>query len=243
MSSIFSTQNRQTFLRRKYCFLVASALSPPVGRMDPLMGRPPRCSGILFTHLFCYGSGCRCRSRDGSARHGSAWSGTRGLGRAGHGMFQRNTGSGRRRGLTRGALFALFLAFFDLLQLFVDADTLEFHYQVRHAQAPLQFDHRLRLGGELQQNVEAFVALLNAIGQLAYAPLVGFVDVPSLGSDKCGQLFDQMIDFFFRRIRPEYEQLFVDPHSSSFKPGARRLNFAMDFSTPSAMMDSTACDA
>src|SRR5712692_3671135 len=41
MSSIFSTQNRQTFLRRKYCFLVAIALSPPVGLWDALMGRPP----------------------------------------------------------------------------------------------------------------------------------------------------------------------------------------------------------
>src|SRR5690349_23472127 len=41
MSSIRSTQNRQTFLRRKYCFLVAIALSPPVGRCDALMGRPP----------------------------------------------------------------------------------------------------------------------------------------------------------------------------------------------------------
>ena len=42
MSSIFSTQNRQTFFRRKYCFLVvATALSPPVGRCDALTGRPP----------------------------------------------------------------------------------------------------------------------------------------------------------------------------------------------------------
>src|ERR1700722_15064316 len=242
MSSIFSTQNRQTFLRRKYCFLVASALSPPVGRMEPLMGRPPRCSAMLLSYLFCdrsrgHGSRYRC------AGHGSARSWTRRFGSARHGMLQRNTGGGRRRRFTRGAFFALFLALFNLFQFFVDADALEFHYQVRHAQAPLHFQNRFRLGGELQQNVEAFVALLNAIGQLAYAPLVGFVDVASLGGDQRGQLFDQMIDFFFRRIRPEYEQLFVDPHSSSFKPGARRLNFAMDFSTPSAMMDSTACDA
>src|ERR1700737_1324070 len=41
MLSIFSTQNRQTFFRRKYCFLVAIALSPPVGLWDALMGRPP----------------------------------------------------------------------------------------------------------------------------------------------------------------------------------------------------------
>src|SRR3954467_2003462 len=51
MSSILSTQNRHTFLRRKYCFLpVAIALSPPVGRCDAAMGRPPLCSamGILL---------------------------------------------------------------------------------------------------------------------------------------------------------------------------------------------------
>src|SRR6266849_1003318 len=47
MSSIFSTQKRHTFLRRKYCFLVAIALSPPVGLCDALMGRPPLVSAII----------------------------------------------------------------------------------------------------------------------------------------------------------------------------------------------------
>src|SRR5689334_16003512 len=47
MSSILSTQNRHTFFRRKYCFLpVAIALSPPVGRCEAAMGRPPLGSGI-----------------------------------------------------------------------------------------------------------------------------------------------------------------------------------------------------
>src|SRR5579862_6315773 len=236
MSSIFSTQNRHTFLRRKYCFLVASALSPPVGRMDPLMGRPPRCSAMLFSRLFDRSSRYR------SPRHWSAWFRTTRFGYAGHGVFQRHARSGRWRRLTRRALFAFFLALFDFLQLFVDSDILEFHHQVRHAQATLHFEHRLRFGGELQQNVETFIAFLNAIGQLAYAPFLRLVDVAPLGGDERGQLFDQVIDLFFRRIRPEDKQLFVDPHSSSFKPWARRLNFAMDFSTPSAMMDSTACD-
>src|SRR6476646_2365416 len=41
MSSIFSTQKRHTFLRRKYCFFcVATALSPPVGRCPALPGLP-----------------------------------------------------------------------------------------------------------------------------------------------------------------------------------------------------------
>src|ERR1019366_5001611 len=48
MSSIFSTQNRQTFLRRKYCFFpTAAALSPPVGRWLAAMGREPLGSGIV----------------------------------------------------------------------------------------------------------------------------------------------------------------------------------------------------
>src|SRR5665213_386315 len=42
MSSIFSTQKRQTFFRRKYCFLpTAAALSPPVGRCEAAIGLPP----------------------------------------------------------------------------------------------------------------------------------------------------------------------------------------------------------
>src|SRR5580693_444434 len=47
MSSILSTQNRHTFLRRKYCFLPAVALSPPVGRMEPLIGLPPLVSAMV----------------------------------------------------------------------------------------------------------------------------------------------------------------------------------------------------
>src|ERR1700676_5250911 len=46
MSSILSPQNRHIFLRRKYCFLPITALSPPVGREEPLMGLPPLVSAI-----------------------------------------------------------------------------------------------------------------------------------------------------------------------------------------------------
>src|SRR5580658_9591187 len=52
MSSIFSTQNRQTFLRRKYCFFpTAAALSPPVGRCEAAIGLPPLGSGIMNSPL------------------------------------------------------------------------------------------------------------------------------------------------------------------------------------------------
>src|SRR3954449_12075565 len=52
MSSTLSTQKRQTFLRRKYCFLpVAIALSPPVGRCEAAIGRPPLCSAMRMSFL------------------------------------------------------------------------------------------------------------------------------------------------------------------------------------------------
>src|ERR1700691_5475486 len=48
MSSIFSTQKRQTFLRRKYCFFpTAAALSPPVGRCEAAIGLPPLGSAMF----------------------------------------------------------------------------------------------------------------------------------------------------------------------------------------------------
>src|ERR1700684_1629332 len=50
MSSIFSTQNRQTFLRRKYCFFpTAAALSPPVGRWLAAIGLPPLVGSGMFS--------------------------------------------------------------------------------------------------------------------------------------------------------------------------------------------------
>src|ERR1700691_4945190 len=64
MSSILSTQNRHIFLRRKYCFLPAIALSPPVGREEPLMGLPPLVSAIFVSLNYSFaatgaaGAGC-----------------------------------------------------------------------------------------------------------------------------------------------------------------------------------------
>src|SRR6476659_4451801 len=49
MSSILSTQNRHSVLRRKYSFFPPMALSPPAGLDDPLMGLPPRCSATIVS--------------------------------------------------------------------------------------------------------------------------------------------------------------------------------------------------
>src|SRR6185295_7508833 len=119
MSSIFSTQNRQSFLRRKYCFLVAIALSPPVGRMDPLMGRPPLCSAILALLLRYWGGRrrrCWSRHRRGGVTRLS------GHGRSGHhllfGSGHRRSGGHRSR-LAMGTLLAGFLPLLKPLDLLV----------------------------------------------------------------------------------------------------------------------------
>src|SRR3977135_3087931 len=56
MSSIRSTQNRHIFLRRKYCFFPAIALSPPVGRCEALIGLPPLVSAMFDLLDYSFGS-------------------------------------------------------------------------------------------------------------------------------------------------------------------------------------------
>src|SRR6266853_1260930 len=82
MSSILSTQNRHIFLRRKYCFLPAIALSPPVGRWEPLIGLPPLNSAMFASYDYSFasagaaGAGCSAGAVDagspGAAAAGSA---------------------------------------------------------------------------------------------------------------------------------------------------------------------------
>src|SRR6266478_5177999 len=132
MSSIFSTQKRQTFLRRKYCFFcVATALSPPVGLWPALPGLP-------LDSVMSISSLLRCRR---FAHH---------LLR--NGRLRRHRGS--RRGFAVGPLVAV-----ALLQPFhglVDAHRQELDHQVRNAQAPLEFLHGLGRRIELEQYVCAF---------------------------------------------------------------------------------------
>src|SRR5208282_5199775 len=94
MSSILSTQNRHIFLRRKYCFLPAIALSPPVGREEPLMGRPPLVSAILVSLNYSLaatgaaGAGCST----GAAAAGAAPPGKPGATAAGSAGMAGDTG-------------------------------------------------------------------------------------------------------------------------------------------------------
>src|SRR5881296_3841231 len=85
--------------------------------------------------------------------------------------------------------------------------------------------------------------LVHAVCQPALAPLFRLVDRAARGGDHTGHLLDDLVDFLFRRIRLDNEQLFVDSHSSSFEPRARRLNFVMAISAPSAIMETTASAA
>src|SRR5579863_8076399 len=219
MSSILSTQKRQTFLRRKYCFFcVATALSPPVGLWPALPGLP-------LDSVMSISSLLRCRR---FAHH---------LLR--NGRLRRHSRS--RGGFAMRPLVAVAFALLQALHGLVDAHRQELDHQVRYAQAPLEFLHGLGRRIELEQHVCTFPVLVHAIRQPAFAPLIHFVDRAASAGDHRFHLFDELVDLLFRGIRLHDKQLFVDPHSSSVvKPWARRLNIVMDFSTPSAIMEATA---
>src|SRR6185369_9346796 len=130
MSSILSTQNRHIFLRRKYCFLPITALSPPVGREEPLMGLPPLVSAITTPS--------------------PQW--IRELLRAGlrvlHDQVSRGrvppegrASQGRRSGAAGGALVTSLFALLDFLLLLVDADGDELDDLVGYAHAALDLFH------------------------------------------------------------------------------------------------------
>src|ERR1700680_895206 len=197
MSSTFSTKKRHTFLRRKYCFLVASALSPPVGRCEALMGRPPLDSAMVSSsYSFSTGVGApgmgapgrgagsaapaMACSMDGElgAANGSAGLGSAGrwcrLGGACHGMFHGwRAGRGyRSRGFACRALIARLLALLDFLQFLVDAHGDKLHHLIRYTELAFQFLYGFGLGCKLQQDVKTLAALLHAIGEFANAPFV-----------------------------------------------------------------------
>src|SRR5580698_1108364 len=153
----------------------------------------------------------------------------------------------RRRGLrpTVRALLTLLLPFLEPLQRFVDAHGQELHHRILHTQASFEFPYRRRFGRELHQDVAAFAILLNPVSQPPLSPLVDLVNRAAGCRDTFAHLVDQVVDLFFCRIGFYDEQILVDSHSSSVgtPPWARRLNFAMDFSTPSVIMDSVASAA
>src|SRR5690348_14994955 len=105
MSSILSTQKRHSFLRRKYCFFPAIALSPPVGLDEPLMGLPPFCSAMKISS---YDSLVSAAAAVGPGRPGAAGAGSEG--RAGAAI---GGGGGRRAArFSRCFLrFSIFLVF------------------------------------------------------------------------------------------------------------------------------------
>src|SRR6185312_10614555 len=104
-----------------------------------------------------------------------------------------------------------------------------------------EFLYRRGLGSELDQHIAAFAMLLNAVSQTPLSPLVDLVNRAAACDDTLAHLVNEVVDLFFCRIGFHDEQILVDSHSSSVvTPWARRLNFAMDFSTPSAITDSAA---
>src|SRR6185312_16192464 len=88
------------------------------------------------------------------------------------------------------------------------------------------------------QHIIAFALLFDAVGKTAFAPLFNLIDRAAGGGDVFRHLFAGVIALFFCCIGFDDEQVFVDSHSSSLMPGARRLNLVMDKLTPSAIVDS-----
>src|SRR5580692_2695806 len=145
MSSIFSTQNRQTFLRRKYAFFcVATALSPPVGRCPALPGLPLN-SGMFSLRLLWRRRGRFFWCLIGQAGH--SW---RGGAFAHHLLRDRGLRRGRRGdGFAMRPFIALLLALFEALQRLVDAHGQKLDDQIRDAQTALEFLDRFGSRAEL----------------------------------------------------------------------------------------------
>jgi len=133
----------------------------------------------------------------------------------------------------------MLLALLETLQRLVNPHRQELDHRVDDAQTALQLFHGFRTAGELDKHVVAFPVLVHPVRQAALAPLFQFVDGSAGGGDHAAHLFDDLVDLLFGRIRLDNEQLFVDSHSSSLEPRARRLNFVMAISAPSAIMDTT----
>src|SRR5437867_11537617 len=210
MSSIFSTQKRQTFLRRKYCFFcVATALSPPVGRCAALPGLPLD-SAIFFKFSFVLYS-FHAKTLRGEGRKGfspcrtvspSPLSPSRPRLPLHHLLRHRRLRRSRsRRRLAMRPLLPLLPALLRALESHVNAHCQELDYQVRNAQAPLEFLHRFRVRAELHQYIRAFPVLIHPVGELALAPLVQFVHRTAGSGDHTLHLLDELVDLLFRRVR------------------------------------------
>src|SRR5437868_15261439 len=97
MSSILSTQKRHSFLRRKYCFFPAMALSPPVGLEEPLMGLPPLCSAMMSSYDSLLDTGVSATATLAPGRPGATAAGSLGsAGAAGALGTAMGGGAGRR---------------------------------------------------------------------------------------------------------------------------------------------------
>ena len=109
-------------------------------------------------------AGHRCAGHGPRAEPGSSCAGAAGAASAGRAC-------GRRASRDASSRFSIFFSFSSMRTV------MNLITHVGHAQAALDFLHQSAgPTSELHQHVEAFVALLHAIGQLAHAPLVVFVD-------------------------------------------------------------------
>src|SRR5690348_727519 len=234
MKSIFSTQNLQTFFLRKYWRLPRGRPPGPPGPPSrrPPPGPPSRrggplgagacfCSSAIPATLsffrpptpgpifYCWD---RIQSDPQNLTSRKNLSGP--LARRGR-LLRSRCCRRRRRGparTPRGALLALLRKLLLPLQILIQTDGLILDDHVLHAEAALQLSNQLAVrGANLLVHVNAFTVLVDAIGQLARAPLLGLLD---LAASLLTSVLDQRqnrLAFLIRRCRTDDENQVVIP--------------------------------
>src|SRR5215472_11004493 len=206
MTSIFSTQNLQTFLRRKYLRPPGPPSRPPPGpppgrggRRSPPVGRSPegrspegrsppedcslatRVSSAIILLRSCRWSWVgRWPDAQGWCRAPAITNDQRRQYLRRHcGRVATGSGSRSRR---RSDFLARFLELADLRQallLFVDAHREELDHRFAHSQAALQFVNQPAAAFEGQQDVHAIMEPAHQVRQTALAHLFDALHLPA----------------------------------------------------------------
>src|SRR6266852_3076070 len=126
-------------------------------------------------------------------------------------------GRGRRRRnwcgparTPRSTHFALVRELLLALQIFIQAHRLILNHDVLHAKPALQFVHQFTMvRAHLLVKINSFAVFLHLVGQLARAPVLALLDLRALFVANRFQRADHLLDFPFRRRRPDDEDQIV----------------------------------
>src|SRR4029077_9555414 len=245
MFSIFSTQNLQTFLRRKY-------LRPPSrGPPGPPPGRGPREGGRWLCPSDAAGASGALVSSAMMLLHvrvertllsasfnlvyvarAPSPAALSPLNRSRRGLATLGRRCcGRRR---CGNLLACIANRFDLVEallFLVNAHADELEHRFGHAQPALEFVNQAARSLNCEQDVHSIVKAANGVSEPPLAHLLDVLHGPPRAENSRFQGRDQLIEIFFRHIRANDEHQFVSTiHSFSLqksksRPVPRRLPF------------------